>query len=80
MLVDALRQIYVLPELLAVLSLARSSYFYHRARLLVADKYAGVRCSSQTSSSSITVAMAIVEYAQRWAGIRYPYWRKAHGV
>ena len=42
-LVDALRQIYALPELLAVLGLARSSYFYHRARLLVADKYAGVR-------------------------------------
>ncbi|AKM33218.1 transposase (plasmid) [Pandoraea faecigallinarum] len=42
-LVDALRQTYALPELLAVLGLARSSYFYHRARLLVADKYAGVR-------------------------------------
>jgi transposase InsO family protein/transposase-like protein len=42
-LVDALRQIYALPELLAVLGLARSSYFYHRARLLVADKYAGAR-------------------------------------
>ncbi|WP_420954738.1 IS3 family transposase [Burkholderia gladioli] len=42
-LVDALRQIYALPELLAVLDLARSSYFYHRARLLLADKYAGVR-------------------------------------
>jgi transposase InsO family protein/transposase-like protein len=42
-LVDALRQTYALPELFAVLALARSSYFYHRARLLVADKYAGVR-------------------------------------
>ncbi|WP_175816898.1 IS3 family transposase [Burkholderia diffusa] len=42
-LVDALRQIYALPELLAILGLARSSYFYHRARLLVADKYAGMR-------------------------------------
>lgn len=43
MLVDALRQAYPLPELLAVLGLARSSYFYHRARLLVADKYAAAR-------------------------------------
>jgi transposase InsO family protein len=40
MLVDALKQAYPLPALLAVLALARSSYFYHRARLLVADKYA----------------------------------------
>ncbi len=43
MLVDALKQTYALPELLAVLGLARSSYFYHRARLLVADKYAAAR-------------------------------------
>jgi transposase InsO family protein len=43
MLVDALKQTYELPELLAVLGLARSSYFYHRARLLVADKYAAAR-------------------------------------
>ncbi len=42
-LVDALRQTYALPELLAVLGLARSSYFYHRARMLVDDKYARVR-------------------------------------
>ncbi|MCC8397700.1 IS3 family transposase, partial [Paraburkholderia sp. MMS20-SJTR3] len=43
MLVDALKQTYALPELLAVLGLARSSYFYHRARLLLADKYAAAR-------------------------------------
>ena len=43
MLVDALKQTYALPELFAVLGLARSSYFYHRARLLLADKYAGAR-------------------------------------
>lgn len=42
-LVDALRAAYTLPELLAALGLARSSYFYHRARQHVADKYAGVR-------------------------------------
>lgn len=43
MLVDARKQTYALPELLAALGLARSSYFYHRARLLVADMYAGAR-------------------------------------
>ena len=43
MLVDALKQTYALPDLLAVLGLARSSYFYHRARLLVADRHAGAR-------------------------------------
>ncbi|MBC8643061.1 IS3 family transposase, partial [Caballeronia sp. EK] len=43
MLVDALKQTYALPELLSVLGLARSSYFYHRGRLLLADKYAAAR-------------------------------------
>lgn len=43
MLVDAPKQTYALPELLAVLGLARSSYFYHRARPLVADRHAGAR-------------------------------------
>lgn len=43
LLVDALRATYSLSELFAELGLARSSYFYHRARLQVADKYAGVR-------------------------------------
>ncbi len=43
MLVDALRQTYALPELFAELDLARSSYFYHRARLHGADKYADAR-------------------------------------
>jgi transposase InsO family protein/transposase-like protein len=43
LLVDALRATYALSELFAELDLARSSYFYHRARLQVADKYAGVR-------------------------------------
>ncbi len=42
-LVDALRTIYPLNELLRELGLPRSSYFYHRARAQVADKYAGVR-------------------------------------
>ena len=43
MLVDALRITYELPELLERLDLARSSYFYHRSRLSVGDKYAAVR-------------------------------------
>ena len=42
-LVDALRAAYTLAELLCELDLPRSSYFYHRARLEVADKYAEVR-------------------------------------
>jgi putative transposase len=44
MLVDALRQTYPLSELREALGLARSSYFYHRARLQVAEKYTEVRC------------------------------------
>ena len=42
-LVDALRSIYALPVLLREVGLPRSSYFYHRARLEVADKYAETR-------------------------------------
>ena len=42
-LVDALRDAYGLPELFAELDLARSSYFYHRAQLRGADKYADAR-------------------------------------
>lgn len=38
-LVDALKDIYRLPELLSQLGLARSSYFYHHARVSLADKY-----------------------------------------
>ncbi|SUB56162.1 Uncharacterised protein [Brucella anthropi] len=34
-----------MPELLAQLRIARSSYFYHRARMCLADKYAAVRHS-----------------------------------
>ena len=40
---DALRQTYPLTELLHVLGLARSSYFYHRAALKASDKYATIR-------------------------------------
>jgi len=42
-LVDALREIYTLTELLREVGLPRSSYFYHRTRLQVADKYVEVR-------------------------------------
>ncbi len=42
-LVDALRQTYTLTELLDEVGLARSSYFYHRARRDVADKYVEAR-------------------------------------
>ncbi|MFK4064156.1 IS3 family transposase [Brucella anthropi] len=39
LLVGALKDFYQLPELLAQLGLARSSYFYHRARMRMTDKY-----------------------------------------
>ena len=42
-LVDALRTTHPLNELLRELDLPRSSYFYHRSRVEVADKYAEVR-------------------------------------
>ncbi len=41
--VDALKDTYPLSELLDTLELARSSYFYHRARLRVRDKYEDAR-------------------------------------
>ena len=40
---DALRQTYPLTELLHVLGLARSSYFYHQAALKAGNKYATIR-------------------------------------
>ena len=43
LLADALRQRYSLLELLDALGLARSSYFYHRARMQVAEKYTEAR-------------------------------------
>lgn len=42
-LVDALRATYTLTELLRAVGLPRSSYFYHRARLQVEDRYVEVR-------------------------------------
>jgi transposase-like protein len=42
-LVDALRPTYMLAELLGEIGLPRSSFFYHRARLEVTDKYVEVR-------------------------------------
>jgi transposase InsO family protein/transposase-like protein len=42
-LVDALRSTHALAELLAAVKLPRSSYFYHRSRLELGDKYAAVR-------------------------------------
>lgn len=44
-IVDALRETYPLAELLSVLALARSSYFYHRAALRAGDKYVTVRAT-----------------------------------
>ncbi len=43
LLVDALKHTYALSDLLVELDLARSSYFYHVARLKSPDKYADAR-------------------------------------
>ena len=43
LLVDALKYLYQLPDLLAQLGLARSSYFYHRTRMRMSDKYLTIR-------------------------------------
>ncbi|RBO88514.1 IS3 family transposase [Pseudochrobactrum asaccharolyticum] len=45
LLVDALKSLYQLPDLLAQLGLARSSYFYHRARVKIVEKYLTLRRS-----------------------------------
>ena len=63
LLIDALKENYGLPELLAQLGLARSSYFYHRARAAMGDKYLGVR-------QSIT---EIFESNHRCYGYRRPH-------
>ena len=42
-LVDALKDPYALPEVFAEPDLVRSSYFYHRARSQIVEKYRGVR-------------------------------------
>jgi len=46
LLVDALKPIYSLTELLVELGLARSSYFYHCARQRRPDKYADARVAA----------------------------------
>ncbi|MDR6434298.1 transposase InsO family protein [Brucella pseudogrignonensis] len=42
-MVDILKNLYQFPDLLSQLRLARSSYFYHRARMRVTDKYLTIR-------------------------------------
>ncbi|EBP0111902.1 IS3 family transposase [Salmonella enterica] len=42
-IVDALKKKYPVAELLCVLQLARSCYFYHKARQRLSDKYAEIR-------------------------------------
>ena len=65
-LVDALRDTYALPELFAELDLARSSYFYHRARLRGADKYAGVR---RTIADIFELNHCCYGYRRIWASL-----------
>ena len=58
-LVDArrLRQTYTLAELLCEVDLPRNSYFYQRARLQVADKYAEVRVASRRNVTGDVVVV-----------------------
>ena len=44
-LIDALKDTYRLPELLLQVGIARSSYFYHRTRVNLEDKYVAIRRS-----------------------------------
>jgi len=64
LLVDALKDLYRLPELLAQLGLARSSYFYHRGRTSTSLFVT----ASMKSSSSTTAAKATAGYRRRWPG------------
>jgi transposase-like protein len=43
LIVDALKKKYPVAELLSVLQLARSCYFYHKASKRLCDKYAEIR-------------------------------------
>ena len=54
-LVDALREEYGLTERLEQLDLARSSYFYHRSPMRVADKYAEIRRKRPAAPSTSLV-------------------------
>ena len=59
LLVDALKATYTAAELLIELDLARSSYFYHCARLKSADKYAEARIAI-TDASPVAVRIAAI--------------------
>lgn len=63
---DALRQTYPLTELLHVLGLARSSYFYHRAALKAGDKYATIR----TMLTDIFTSVMTIVACMRCSGMR----------
>ena len=48
---QTLALLYGLPEFLAQLELARSSYFYHRARVKVTDTYFALCVAASPTSS-----------------------------
>jgi putative transposase len=52
MLIVALKNRYKTPALLARLGLARSSYFYHRARMNLEDKYLPIRYAMKVAFES----------------------------
>ncbi|EED67106.1 integrase catalytic region [Comamonas testosteroni KF-1] len=68
LLVDALRHVYSLAELLASLVLARSTYFYHRARSNAGEKYVAVRRTITDTFERNHSAMAAVASRPHWSG------------
>lgn len=57
-----------MPELLAQLRIARSSYFYRRARMCLADKYAAVRHSLAEIFEANRRCTVIDGCRRRWPG------------
>jgi len=66
-LVDDLRPTYTLSELLREVGLPRSSYFHHRVRLEVGEKYVVLRRAVTDILDATTAATATAAYRPRWA-------------
>jgi putative transposase len=77
-LVDALKHTYALSDLLVELDLARSSYFYHFARLKSLDKYADARVAiTDVFSEQFPVATVTGGCVQHLAGARCSFPRRS---
>jgi len=67
-LIDALKEVHRLQELLAQLRIARSSYFYHRARIYLVDKYTAVRLSLVEIFKRTVVVTVTADCRHHWPG------------